>query len=327
MTIFLRDQKLLWGRAAGRCSMPDCRTVLVEDETETDDPALIGENCHIVGEKKNGPRGKHPMDLEERNKYPNLILLCRNHHRVVDQQTGHYTIEELHSIKDQHETWVRETLGAPDGALQRDIQAYATIVDEIAKRADFENWLGWSSSMLSHGQPKMRVQLDSDLFDLRRWLARRPQMPGRYPELESAILTFKVVLDDLQETFRTHSAEWGKGVWLITEKFYQIREWDEERYRRLANEYDAHVDLVQDLMCELTRAANLLIERARETIAPNFMREEGDLMIQSGPGSDFGWLEQVLRYTPENLAENPVYPGLAGFKMVRATRDLHFGNG
>jgi hypothetical protein len=47
---------MLWGRAAGRCSFPGCRIRLVEDATETDDPALVGENCHIVAEADGGPR-------------------------------------------------------------------------------------------------------------------------------------------------------------------------------------------------------------------------------------------------------------------------------
>lgn len=323
MAISIKDQKTLWGRAAGRCSMPDCRTVLVEDETETDDPALVGENCHIVGESQDGPRGVDPMVLEDRNKYANLILCCRNHHRIIDQQPGHYTVEELHRIKREHEAWVREALEAPDPAIQRDIGQYADIIDEIAKRSDFENWMAWSSSMLSHGQPRMTLVRDEALFDLRRWLARRPELPGRYPELETALLTFKWVLDDLQETFRAHTVPFGND-WLTTDKFYQRARRDDD-HRRLVAEYESHVDLVEDLMCELTRAANLLIRRTRELIAPNYMRHEGDLIIQSGPNQNFAWDELVVRYTPENLAQNPIYPGLERFKEVRASRDYFFG--
>ena len=324
MPIPIKDQKMLWGRAAGRCSMPECRTPLVEDETETDDPALIGENCHIVGESAEGPRGVGPMSLEERNKYANLILCCRNHHRRIDQQPGHYKVEELHRLKAHHEAWVRGTLAAPDPARQRDVEFYAGIIDEIARRADFQFWLNWISSMLSHGQPKIRTAFDNELFELRRWLARRPQMPSLYPELEAAIVNFKIVLDDLQETFRTHSVPWSRGEWLITEKFYQSNDWNEELYRRRSAEYEYHVDLVEDLGCELTRAANLIIKRVRETIAPNFMRDEGDLMIQSGPTMN-GWIERAVRYTDNDLARNPVYPGIEEFKALRAQRDFHYG--
>ena len=45
-----------------------------------------------------------------------------------------------------------------------------------------------------------------------------------------------------------------RGV--VTERFYRIREWDPERYTLLADRYGFHVELVQDLILELTRAAN-----------------------------------------------------------------------
>ena len=50
MAISLKTAKMLWGRAAGRCSMPECRQPLVIDSTETDNEALIGDMCHIVAE-------------------------------------------------------------------------------------------------------------------------------------------------------------------------------------------------------------------------------------------------------------------------------------
>ena len=84
MTINSKDIKILWAKAAGRCSMPDCRKILVTEASD-DVPSkntLIGENCHIIGEKDNSPRGESILSIEDRNRYPNLILLCRNHHLI-----------------------------------------------------------------------------------------------------------------------------------------------------------------------------------------------------------------------------------------------------
>ena len=110
-SISVKTQKMLWGRAAGRCSKPDCRVDLYEDETETDDSTLVGENCHIVAEKDDGPRPDPAMPVARRNSYANLILLCRNHHKVIDAQEGEYTVELLHRMKSEHEAWAREKLG------------------------------------------------------------------------------------------------------------------------------------------------------------------------------------------------------------------------
>src|SRR5690242_17204117 len=97
---------MLWGRAAGRCSK--CRMDLYEDETDTDDPTLVGENCHIVAESEDGPRANPAIPIEQRNSYANLILLCRNDHKIVDAQVGEYTVERLQQLKADHEAWVRQ---------------------------------------------------------------------------------------------------------------------------------------------------------------------------------------------------------------------------
>lgn len=49
--------------------MPDCRIELVMDVNETDDPSLIGEECHIVAREENGPRGASPLTDEQRDLY------------------------------------------------------------------------------------------------------------------------------------------------------------------------------------------------------------------------------------------------------------------
>jgi hypothetical protein len=99
MAFSLRTLKMLWGRAAARCSMPECRVQLVEDATDTDDEALIGEACHIVADSPDGPRGESDLTAEQRDKYGNLVLLCRNDHRIIDQQPEHFTVEVLHELK------------------------------------------------------------------------------------------------------------------------------------------------------------------------------------------------------------------------------------
>jgi hypothetical protein len=102
MAISLKTAKALWGRAAGRCSMPLCRTVLVADRTETDSEALIGEMCNMIAQSEDGPRGRSPLTSEQRDQYDNLILLCSNHHGEIDRP-GAFTVERLKAIKAEHE--------------------------------------------------------------------------------------------------------------------------------------------------------------------------------------------------------------------------------
>jgi tetratricopeptide (TPR) repeat protein len=81
------------------------------DASQTDDESLIGEACHIVAQSPSGPRGHSPLTPEQRDHYDNLILLCRNHHKRVDDQENTYTVQRLRDMKAAHEKWVRETLG------------------------------------------------------------------------------------------------------------------------------------------------------------------------------------------------------------------------
>ena len=110
MSINQKDIKILWAKSAGRCSI--CKQELsVVSGSSPSSITLIGENCHIVGDKlDSGPRHQSNLSEEDRDRYPNLILLCSNHHNEIDGDTTKYSIEYLHQIKADHEIWVHRHL-------------------------------------------------------------------------------------------------------------------------------------------------------------------------------------------------------------------------
>lgn len=75
-----RTLKILWGRAAGRCALPNCRIELLADATDHDPIVVIGDIAHIEASGSGGPRGNVSSDLKSRDEYENLILLCKNCH-------------------------------------------------------------------------------------------------------------------------------------------------------------------------------------------------------------------------------------------------------
>ena len=101
MSITDRTRKILWVKAGGRCSI--CRVLLVTEGTDSDDPSVFGEEAHQIARALTGPRAG---ELADPNSYDNLILLCRKHHKQVDDQVGYYTVERLKEIKPKHEKWV-----------------------------------------------------------------------------------------------------------------------------------------------------------------------------------------------------------------------------
>lgn len=109
MAISEKDIKLLWGRAGGMCSKPDCRDELI-DVGESDEAYLIGEMAHVIARNIGGPRSDGGGGDDT---YDNLILLCPTHHRKIDKSPeGTFPVALLHSWKSQHERWVRERLSS-----------------------------------------------------------------------------------------------------------------------------------------------------------------------------------------------------------------------
>lgn len=104
MSVSVPDTKVLWGRAAGRCSR--CRIKLTAEVEEATATIPLGEQAHIVAEEEGGPRGDSSLAREQRNSYPNLILLCPNCHTLVDKTPNDFPSGLLHILKRDHETWV-----------------------------------------------------------------------------------------------------------------------------------------------------------------------------------------------------------------------------
>jgi hypothetical protein len=99
--------------------------------------------------------------------------------------------------------------------------------------------------------------------------------------LESSLHNYKAVVQDFLNVFDRHiEHEWEEGEFIRTKKFYQIDEWNEELYDTLANQYAEHVNLVNDLFFELTRAANYVCDRVRETIFDGYRIADGALLVE-----------------------------------------------
>lgn len=324
MSISLKTHKMLWGRSGNRCSMPDCRKILVIESAGIDNESLIGEECHIIAKKQDGPRGKSDLSLEERNEYKNLILLCRVHHKIIDDQPNKYTVDKLYLIKENHEKWVRESLREYDDLKQRDDETYASYIETWIEKADIDNWKNWSLSVLSAGEPELPIETDQKLQELKVWLLSRV-WPKRYPALDKAFENFSSVLCDFLYVFHKHSFEVNE-MFFCTKKFYKIHEWDEKRYNLLLKEYNFHVYLVEDLCLELTRAANYLCDKVREFIDPFFRLTEGVILIEGGPYINLSYKYYRVEYRDAERMDIP-YLGLQQFKIDRESRDIHFGVG
>jgi hypothetical protein len=138
MSITARDLKLLWSKAAGRCSI--CRIILMHDSLHRSASYPVGEQAHIVAESDNGPRGQSILLPEERDSYRNLILLCPTHHREIDTNEADYPVEKLYLIKQAHEMWVFESLQNSKNDLKYPQPAPDRLADFIREWLDFDKF-------------------------------------------------------------------------------------------------------------------------------------------------------------------------------------------
>ena len=98
-----RTLKVLFTLSGNQCAHPDCTSPLIEPATEESDALVTAHICHIYAVSTDGPRGKAGLTQEELNAPENLILLCRNHHAVVDGQHETYPADMLKQWKQAHE--------------------------------------------------------------------------------------------------------------------------------------------------------------------------------------------------------------------------------
>lgn len=111
MAIADKTRKLLWGNSGKRCAQ--CYRLLIVEATELDDPAVVGDECHIVSGQPDGPRHDPKFPPEDIDGYPNLILLCRVDHKTVDDQWRTFDVVRLQRLKADHERKIARATAHP----------------------------------------------------------------------------------------------------------------------------------------------------------------------------------------------------------------------
>ena len=244
-----------------------------------------------------------------------------------------YNVSDMNN-NEEHITGIREILQLIGTGKEKNMVAqndkniiedkiYLNYIKKWCEFIDIDNWNGWTSWMLGSGQPGISQEMFKRLGELREWLYSRI-WPGKYNDIEGSFTNFRYVLNDLYNIFNEHCQK--RGEMYQTEKFYKNDRWDSKQYDKLSKEFDYHVDLVQDLILELTRAANYICDNVRKFILPEFRLEEGKLLVTYGPCNDFTFKTICPEYK-DNERILMIYPGLDEFKIIRVNRDFGFGIG
>jgi len=121
----------------GRCAI--CHEELIE-RTEASVTSLTGEVAHIVGERKDAARGQHPLSAAQRNETENLILLCRRHHKIIDDDQVTYTVDKLHEIRSDYLGWISAQLQTPTPWTMRISQLCYINVPRLCELAELQGY-------------------------------------------------------------------------------------------------------------------------------------------------------------------------------------------
>lgn len=88
--------------SGNQCAFPKCGEPMVLGTS------IVGEICHIKAANPDGPRHDPIQNEEERHGFDNLLLLCRPHHKIIDDDPIAYTVDRLTLMKHTHEASVGE---------------------------------------------------------------------------------------------------------------------------------------------------------------------------------------------------------------------------
>ena len=137
--VSLSHTKVLFALSGNQCAHPQCTTPIVEAGTEFSEDIVTGQVCHIHAISEGGPRATRELTEEELNSLDNLILLCANHHAVVDGQPATYPPETLKEWKRAHQEKLRNRDSAEAAIVRTGIFAHAFsptgLVDQAIEQA------------------------------------------------------------------------------------------------------------------------------------------------------------------------------------------------
>ncbi len=114
--------KILFALSGNQCAFPGCEITLVNSKNAKDSNI-----CHIEAASEGGERYRDSMTDLERADYPNLILLCVQHHDETND-VEKYPVDILQRMKRDHESaYLQQNFKSNPSMLKNTINAIASI--------------------------------------------------------------------------------------------------------------------------------------------------------------------------------------------------------
>lgn len=165
--------KRLFALSGNQCAFSGCQKKMVNSNNAKDSNI-----CHIEAASEGGERYRHSMSDPERADYPNLILLCVQHHDETND-IKKFSVDILKDMKQNHESaFLHQKLSSNPSMLRNTINAIASM--------DFE-YLSIEEGLTSF-DPKEKITHNSvkrHFALIQEYKAYHKKLNSLYDELES----------------------------------------------------------------------------------------------------------------------------------------------
>lgn len=110
---------ILAKRAANICSNPECRAITSGPAKEDGRVIMVGEAAHVYGARPGSARYDPLMSSTQRRAITNAVWLCKNCHKIADDDSVNFSPSLLFEWRNIHEKYIMDRLGKTNDILRR----------------------------------------------------------------------------------------------------------------------------------------------------------------------------------------------------------------
>lgn len=192
---------------------------------------------------------------------------------------------------------------------------YLPAFDHIFELLDLEHFQDWTYPCAIGGNTILNAAIYDKIDIITNYILSRPKYQ-EYGSWDALMRNLALLVDDFRTVFSQHAVKIDEDRYTV-ERFYKKTP-NNIHYEEDLTAYNEHVRLISDMLFELARLCNLILNKIREKY-PNYRQDVGVLRI------DYRISVHDLVYRDSEISDTP-YPGLKEYIRVRLTRETHLGN-
>lgn len=148
-SIPLNTTRQLWAQSGGFCQNPACNRPLFR--TIEDDVVSIANVAHVIGHGSAGPRSDHDLaEHIEKDGVANLIMLCLECHKIVDELESKFSVESMLGWKKTHAERIVSLFAIPN--IKDEQQLLSEVNDLLDENATIFHEYGPFSNNVLKGE-------------------------------------------------------------------------------------------------------------------------------------------------------------------------------